>query len=46
MRLGRFAFDRLGRASYVIRARALGLGEATLNTAVPSPTGGYLVQFS
>jgi hypothetical protein len=42
---GRFRFDRPGRDSYVIRARAEGYGEATLSTAVPSPTGRYLVQF-
>ncbi len=42
---GQFRFDRLGRDQYVIRARAQGLGEATLSTAVPSPTGSYLVQF-
>jgi hypothetical protein len=42
---GRFEFDRLGRANYVIRARSLGLGETTLSTAVPSPTGHYPVQF-
>jgi hypothetical protein len=43
---GHFAFDRLGRDDYVIRARAPGFGEATLSTAVPSPTGGYVVQFA
>jgi len=43
--LGRFRFDGLRRDHYLIRARATGLGEATLNDAVPSPTGTYVVKF-
>ena len=43
--LGRFHFDGLRRDHYLIRARAVGLGEATLDAAVPSPTGSYLVTF-
>jgi hypothetical protein len=42
---GRFTFDGLPPGTYTVRARRPGLGETTDQLTVPSPTGGYEVQF-
>ena len=42
---GRFSFDGLRPGTYVVRARRPTLGEAQATLTVPSPTGGYEVQF-
>jgi hypothetical protein len=42
---GRFSFGGLRSGTYVIRALAVGLGEVSRMTAVPSPSGEYDVQF-
>jgi hypothetical protein len=45
---GRFTFLNLRPGSYVLRARALGLGELTPSRTVdvPSPTGEYDLSYS
>jgi hypothetical protein len=42
---GRFTFDGLRTGTYTVRARRPGLGETQATFTVPSPTGGYEVQF-
>lgn len=41
---GRFKFAGLAAGNYILRVRALGLAETTLNITVPSATGNYDVQ--
>jgi hypothetical protein len=43
--LGRFTFGELQQGQYRLRYSAAGLGEATRDITVPSPTGEYDLNF-